>query len=258
MNAAQALRLVHAAVPARGLRRDRARRAPPARPRRRLPRHRRAGAVVRVGDRHAVELNAQDHEHQQVVAVAWDYANSAGVDAQLSLLVDPLSVFMILVVSGVSTLIHAVLDQLPGLRRGLRALLRVPELLRLLDAAARPGGQLPRADRRLGVRRRRLLPADQLLVPAHDRHARGHQGVRHQRPRRRRPRARHVLHLQARRHARLPRHLRGRPRGASSRATATSPRAASCCSSARSRSPRRSRCTRGCPTRWRARRPSAP
>jgi NADH-quinone oxidoreductase subunit L len=48
----------------------------------------------------------QDHEHRQVVAAAWDYANSAGVDAQLSLLVDPLSVFMILVVSGVSTLIH--------------------------------------------------------------------------------------------------------------------------------------------------------
>jgi NADH-quinone oxidoreductase subunit L len=48
----------------------------------------------------------QDHEHRQVVAVAWDYASSAGVDAQLSLLVDPLSVFMILVVSGVSTLIH--------------------------------------------------------------------------------------------------------------------------------------------------------
>jgi NADH-quinone oxidoreductase subunit L len=48
----------------------------------------------------------QDHEHRQVVAVAWDYANSVGVDAQLSLLVDPLSVFMILVVSGVSTLIH--------------------------------------------------------------------------------------------------------------------------------------------------------
>ena len=51
-------------------------------------------------------LQGQDHEHRQVVAVAWDYAVSAGVDAQLSLLVDPLSVFMILVVSGVSTLIH--------------------------------------------------------------------------------------------------------------------------------------------------------
>ncbi len=41
-----------------------------------------------------------------MVAVAWDYANTVGVDAQLSLLVDPLSVFMILVVAGVSTLIH--------------------------------------------------------------------------------------------------------------------------------------------------------
>ncbi|MGH2941290.1 MAG: NADH-quinone oxidoreductase subunit L [Solirubrobacteraceae bacterium] len=48
----------------------------------------------------------QEHDHRQVVAVAYDYASSAGVDAQLSLLVDPLSVFMILVVSGVSTLIH--------------------------------------------------------------------------------------------------------------------------------------------------------
>jgi NADH-quinone oxidoreductase subunit L len=54
-----------------------------------------------------VALEAQGEEHRQVVAVAWDYANTVGVDAQLSLLVDPLSVFMILVVSGVSTLIHA-------------------------------------------------------------------------------------------------------------------------------------------------------
>ena len=51
-------------------------------------------------------LQGLDHEHRQVVAVAWDYANTVGVDAQLSLLVDPLSVFMILVVAGVSTLIH--------------------------------------------------------------------------------------------------------------------------------------------------------
>ena len=89
-------------------------------------------------------------------------------------------------------------------RPRLRALLRLPELLRLLDAAAGPGGQLPAADRRLGVRRRRLLPADLLLVPAHDRDQRRHQGVRDQRRRRRRARARHVLHLQAHRHARLP------------------------------------------------------
>ena len=40
------------------------------------------------------------------VAVAWDYANSVGVDAQVSILLDPLSIYMALVVSGVSALIH--------------------------------------------------------------------------------------------------------------------------------------------------------
>src|SRR3954454_5928057 len=55
-----------------------------------------------------VYLKLQDRgEHErQVVAVAWDYAKAAGIDAQLSLLLDPLSLFMALVVSGVSTLIH--------------------------------------------------------------------------------------------------------------------------------------------------------
>src|SRR4029450_13872569 len=40
------------------------------------------------------------------VYVAWDYANTAGVNGQLSILIDPLSVFMCLVVTGVSMLIH--------------------------------------------------------------------------------------------------------------------------------------------------------
>jgi NADH-quinone oxidoreductase subunit L len=40
------------------------------------------------------------------VSSLWNYASTVGVDAQMSILVDPLSVFMILVVSGVSTLIH--------------------------------------------------------------------------------------------------------------------------------------------------------
>ncbi|HEX4364547.1 MAG TPA: NADH-quinone oxidoreductase subunit L [Solirubrobacteraceae bacterium] len=53
-----------------------------------------------------VKLQGQDEHHRQIVAVAWDYAHTTGLDAQLALLVDPLSVFMILVVSGVSTLIH--------------------------------------------------------------------------------------------------------------------------------------------------------
>ena len=53
-----------------------------------------------------LKLEDRDEKDRQVVLVAWNYAKTAGVDAQLSLLIDPLSVFMALVVSGVSTLIH--------------------------------------------------------------------------------------------------------------------------------------------------------
>jgi NADH-quinone oxidoreductase subunit L len=46
-------------------------------------------------------------EHaRELTSSLWNYAASAGVDAKLQILVDPVSVFMILVVSGVSTLIH--------------------------------------------------------------------------------------------------------------------------------------------------------
>jgi NADH-quinone oxidoreductase subunit L len=44
--------------------------------------------------------------HRHFTSALWNYDVSAGVDAKLQVLVDPLSVFMILVVSGVSTLIH--------------------------------------------------------------------------------------------------------------------------------------------------------
>ena len=101
---------------------------------------------------------------------------------------------------------------LHGLRPRLHAVLFLPQLLRLLDAAAGPGRQLRPADRRLGVRRLRLLRADQLLVPARDRDQGRHEGVRDQRHRRHRPGARGALHLPRARHLRLPRDLRRRPR----------------------------------------------
>src|SRR4051812_22784048 len=43
---------------------------------------------------------------RQVVSVGWDYAHTVGLDAQVAILIDPLSVMMALVVSGVSALIH--------------------------------------------------------------------------------------------------------------------------------------------------------
>jgi NADH-quinone oxidoreductase subunit L len=51
-------------------------------------------------------LQGRGEEERQVVYVAWDYANTVGVDGKLAILVDPLSIFMALVVTGVSMLIH--------------------------------------------------------------------------------------------------------------------------------------------------------
>jgi NADH-quinone oxidoreductase subunit L len=68
-------------------------------------------------------LSLQDRaaEEREVVFSAWDYAVTVGVDAKLSILVDPLSMFMALVVTGVSTLIHlysvAYMGGDPGYRR---------------------------------------------------------------------------------------------------------------------------------------------
>ena len=53
-----------------------------------------------------LELTSRGEEERQVVSVAWDYANTVGIDAQISILIDPLSTLMCLVVAGVSTLIH--------------------------------------------------------------------------------------------------------------------------------------------------------
>jgi NADH-quinone oxidoreductase subunit L len=53
-----------------------------------------------------IAMQGHAPEHRQVVSSLWNYASTAGIDAQVSILVDPLSVFMILIVTGVSTLIH--------------------------------------------------------------------------------------------------------------------------------------------------------
>jgi NADH-quinone oxidoreductase subunit L len=53
-----------------------------------------------------ISLQGHSADHRQLVSSLWNYASTVGVDAQMSILVDPLSVFMILVVTGVSTMIH--------------------------------------------------------------------------------------------------------------------------------------------------------
>src|SRR5581483_9931634 len=53
-----------------------------------------------------VKMLGYSPAHRQFVSTLWKYDFSAGIDAKVQILVDPLSVFMILVVSGVSALIH--------------------------------------------------------------------------------------------------------------------------------------------------------
>ncbi|MCW2984885.1 MAG: nuoL, partial [Conexibacter sp.] len=53
-----------------------------------------------------LSLQGRGAEHRQVVSSLYDYAVTGTIDAKMSILVDPLSVLMLLVVTGVSTLIH--------------------------------------------------------------------------------------------------------------------------------------------------------
>ena len=52
------------------------------------------------------QLQARGEEDRQLVSSLYDYAVTGSVDVKLSILVDPLSVLMLLVVTGVSMLIH--------------------------------------------------------------------------------------------------------------------------------------------------------
>jgi NADH-quinone oxidoreductase subunit L len=51
-------------------------------------------------------LMGHSPDDRTFTSTAWDYADSVGVDAKLTILIDPLAVYMMLVVSGVSALIH--------------------------------------------------------------------------------------------------------------------------------------------------------
>jgi NADH-quinone oxidoreductase subunit L len=53
-----------------------------------------------------ISLQGHSSDHRELVSSLWNYANTVGVNAEVSILVDPLSVFMILIVSGISSMIH--------------------------------------------------------------------------------------------------------------------------------------------------------
>jgi NADH-quinone oxidoreductase subunit L len=53
-----------------------------------------------------IALQGHSASHRELESSLWNYASTVGVNARLSILVDPLSVFMILIVTGISTMIH--------------------------------------------------------------------------------------------------------------------------------------------------------
>ena len=143
-----------------------------------------------------------------------------------------------------------VFHRLHGRGRCVRAILRLHELLRLCDAHAGALRQLRRIARRLGPRRARIVFLDWFLVLQTIGGGGGAQSVRHQRRRRRRHHVRHPADFQ-----------RGTFGGMSGMPSPRPDRTARRCSwasasrslSARRRSRRKSRCTPGFRTRWKAR-----
>ena len=53
-----------------------------------------------------IGLQGEPHESRHVASSLWEYASVGGFTIDLGIYVDPLSIFMVLVVTGVSSLIH--------------------------------------------------------------------------------------------------------------------------------------------------------
>ncbi len=53
-----------------------------------------------------IKLQGHAPAGRELNSSLWSYAVTVGIDAHVSILVDPLSVYMILVVTGISTMIH--------------------------------------------------------------------------------------------------------------------------------------------------------
>ena len=185
---------------------------------------------------------------------------SGDLQIPLAFRLDPLSSLMILVITGIGSLIHiySTAYMHEETRQRIRALLLLPEPLRGVHARAGARLDLPGDVRRLGRRRPLLVPADRLLVQ---------EASRRPTPARRRSSSTAsatsasssaccccsspfgTLDFQEV-------GCRASPRARRSSRWASSRSRRCCCSSARPASRRRFRSTSGCPTRWKARRRS--
>ncbi len=165
-----------------------------------------AGALVAF-----IDALGREPDDRSVTTTAWTWLAAGDFKVSIDLLVDPLSIVMMLVVTGVGGLIVLYSNgYMDGRGRG-AAVLRVHVALRLLDADARDGRQPAAAARRLGPRRARLLPPDRLLPRPLERDRRRQEGVRGQHDRRRRDGARPLPRDREGRKPRLRHRLRRRP-----------------------------------------------
>ena len=149
-------------------------------------------------------------------------------------------------------------DLLAGLharRRRLLALLRLYVAVHGRDARPADGRQHHHGVRVLGARRPRLVPADRLLVRQEGGRRRREEGVPDDAPRRYRLPARHPADLDEDEHLQHPAVAADGAEPPDHRRRADALRARPL-RRRRRQSRRSSRCTSGCPTRWRARRPS--
>ena len=253
------LRLARARLPAAGLDPDRARLAAPAGPQRRAGSAPRAIGLAFLSALGALsQLLDQPEERATSPTRSTTTPRRAGLDIQLGILVDPLSVFMCLIVSGVSTLIHLYSVAYMKSDRGFArffSYLNFFVFSMLLLVLAGNFVLLIVGWAFVGFASYALIS---FWYRRDDRDDRRHEGVRDQRDRRRRARPRRVPDLPRARDLRLPRGLRGRRPTRSPPTRARSSRSACCSASARSRSRRSCRSTPGCRTRWRARPRSPP
>ena len=109
-------------------------------------------------------LWAEGHGDREHLSTAYTWLAAGDFQVGFQILLDTLSSMMMLDRLRGRRADRLVLDGLHGGRRRGAPLLRVHVALRLLDAPARAGGELPPPARRLGPRRPRVVPADRVLA----------------------------------------------------------------------------------------------
>ena len=122
-------------------------------------------------------VKGESGENREITLKMFTWIPVGGFHVDAGLLIDPLSLCFVLLITGVGVADPHLRRRLHGARPRTPPLLRLLQLLHRRDAAARPREQLPRSLRRLGGRRSRVLPADQLLLRPQHRGHRRQQGV---------------------------------------------------------------------------------